>query len=409
MAKVIILSYHYPPFDVIASQRALGYANAFRDSGFETIVFTHSWQMENKAWICGAKTSDEMEGGIRVVRSRIKEKPHADKSLTRIGRRLTRNKRWKSGDFETHPLTRQIRDDGKSRFFKLIESEQPDLVLGIFSPHFNLDWAAQSLKHGAKHYALDFRDLWDVRANTSFQVDSELVTHIRTNWKKWSGKASLLSTVSQPYADFLAQEFGQSVISICNGFTEKKVAQDHDDLFTIMHAGTFYAHQKLDPVFQLGQKLKAGGRDFRLRFIGVKGDMANRLNSLTEQYELGKCVSVEGRIPRKEALDEISKAGLLYYPCWEGFPGVYSGKIFEYISSEVPILLLPKDENVVQELVEETLSGRGFSLAELEAAHEYVISVMDGINGQERNWEKIDQYTRSAQCSHYVELVKKLV
>jgi len=45
----------------------------------------------------------------------------------------------------------------------------------------------------------------------------------------------------------------------------------------------------------------------------------------------------------------------------------------------------------------------------LEAAHEYVISVMDGINGLKRNWEKIDQYTRSAQCSQYVELVKKLV
>ena len=409
MTKVIILSYHYPPFDVIASQRALGFAKAFRDGGFETIVFTHSWRVENEAWTCGSNTSDEIEDGIRVVRSGINKQPQTDKYLTRIGRRLRRNKRWKNGDFETHPLTRQVRDNGKSRFFQLIKNETPDLVLGIFSPHFNLDWAAQSVQHGAKHYALDFRDLWDVRANTKFQVGGNTVNYIKSSWKKWSSKATLISTVSQPYADYLAQEFEKSVISICNGFTERKSAQRHDDPFTILHSGTFYSHQKLDLIFQLGQRLKESNRDFRLRFIGVKCEMENRLSLLTQEYDLTDFVSLEGRIPREKALDEISKAGLLFYPCWEGFPGVYSGKIFEYISAEAPILLLPKDENVVQELVEETQSGRGFSLEELEAAHEYVTSVMDGINGLKRNWEKIDQYTRSTQCSQYVELVKKLV
>lgn len=409
MAKIIILSYHSLPFDVIASQRTLGYANAFRDGGFETIIFTHSWRIENSTWICGIGNSDQLEEGVRVIRSGIKKQPFKHQILSRFFRRLTRRKRWKSGDFETHPMTRQIRDDGKSRFFKLIETEQPDLVLGIFSPHFNLDWAAQSLEHGAKHYALDFRDLWDIRANTSFQVTEKNVRHIRDHWKKWCSKASLLSTVSQPYADFLTQEFGETVISICNGFTERKVALDHDGPFTILHAGTFYANQNLHPIFKLCQKLKENDKDFRLRFIGVRGIMDKRLNSLTLQYDLNDYVSIEGRIPREEAMIEISKAGLLLYPCWEGFPGVYSGKIFEYISAEAPILLFPRDENVVQELVKETQSGVGFSPEEIDAAYDYTVSIIDGNHTVHRNWDIIDQYTRSAQCTQYVELVKKLV
>lgn len=409
MAKVIILSYHYPPFDVIASQRALGYAHAFRDSDFETIVFTHSWKFERSAWICDSTHSDQMEDGVRIVRTGISQQPAEDQTLERIVRRLQRSRRWKSGDFETHPLARQIRDDSKAQFIKLVEEEQPDLVLGIFSPHFNLDWAAQSLDHGAKHYALDFRDLWDVRANTSYQISGDKVECIKEYWGEWSTKAALLSTVSQPYADFLAQELGKSVISIHNGFTERKAVIKHDGPFTILHAGTFYPHQNLDPIFKLAERLKCEQREFQLRFIGVRAEMEDRLNALTESFNLSDKVSIQGRVPREEAMKEISKAGLLFYPCWEGFPGVYSGKIFEYISADSPILLLPKDENVVEELVNETQSGSGFSEDELNLAYDYTVSIMKGKYGMKRNWEKIDRYTRSAQCGHYVDLVKKML
>jgi len=52
MKKILILSYHFPPMNVIASQRALGYANNFKKFGFEPTIVTYDWTKKAEDQYC---------------------------------------------------------------------------------------------------------------------------------------------------------------------------------------------------------------------------------------------------------------------------------------------------------------------------------------------------------------------
>lgn len=365
--------------------------------------------MGEKGWRIGPGDQDDTEDGIRVIRIGVSRQIQEPGPVDRMLRRLVRVRYWKKGDFETHPITRAARDEAKEKFFHLISTEKPDFVLSVFSPHFNLQWAAESTRFGARYCGLDFRDLWDVRANTRFKVENEHVAYIRSHWKIWAKQATLLSTVSQPYADFLAQELDKSVMCVTNGFHEKIKPKPRDNVFTILHAGTIYPHQDLEPVFELGSRLRKAGKRFEMRFIGVNPEVRLRLRGLSVKHDIETKVFIESRVPLDKAYREIAAANLLFYPCWQDFPGVYSGKIFEYMSSGIPILLLPTDEGVVADLIQETGTGRAFAPENLAEAETYVVSLISGEKVTEPRWEKIESYSRSSQCGQLVETVKKFL
>ena len=68
-----------------------------------------------------------------------------------------------------------------------------------------------------------------------------------------------------------------------------------------------------------------------------------------------------------------SSALLIIFPN-EGTSGIYTGKVFEYIASGTPVLLVPSDRGVIADLLEETGTGTACdtieeTVAYLEKAH----------------------------------------
>jgi glycosyltransferase involved in cell wall biosynthesis len=127
------------------------------------------------------------------------------------------------------------------------------------------------------------------------------------------------------------------------------------DRFRITHTGSFFG--KRDPRPFLSALVESGFEDAVARFVGGF-PAADR--DWAERAGLGDRLELVPYVPRREslALQRDSDALLLLIPDAGGRgKGVLSGKVFEYLAAERPILAAVPPDGAAAELVRETGAG----------------------------------------------------
>jgi glycosyltransferase involved in cell wall biosynthesis len=127
------------------------------------------------------------------------------------------------------------------------------------------------------------------------------------------------------------------------------------DRFRITHTGSFFG--KRDPRPFLTALAESGLDDIRARFVG---DFRASDREWAESLGLGDSLELHPYVPRREslALQRDSDALLLLIPEAGGRgKGVLSGKVFEYLAAERPILAAVPPDGAAAELIRETGAG----------------------------------------------------
>jgi glycosyltransferase involved in cell wall biosynthesis len=127
------------------------------------------------------------------------------------------------------------------------------------------------------------------------------------------------------------------------------------DRFRITHAGSFFG--KRDPRPFLAALAESGLQDVQARFVG---DFRVSDREWAETLELGDRLVLQPYVPRREslALQRDSDALLLLIPDAGGRgKGVLSGKVFEYLAAERPILAAVPPDGEAADLIRETGAG----------------------------------------------------
>ena len=127
------------------------------------------------------------------------------------------------------------------------------------------------------------------------------------------------------------------------------------DRFRITHTGSFFG--KRDPRPFLSALAESGLQDIVARFVG---DFRVADRDWAEPLELGDRLELIPHVSRREALalQRDSDALLLLIPDAGGRgQGVLSGKVFEYLAAERPILAAVPPEGAAAELIRETGAG----------------------------------------------------
>jgi glycosyltransferase involved in cell wall biosynthesis len=127
------------------------------------------------------------------------------------------------------------------------------------------------------------------------------------------------------------------------------------DRFRITHTGSFFG--KRDPRPFLSALAGSGLQDVVARFVG---DFRVADREWAESLGLGDRIELLPHVPRREALalQRESDALLLLIPDAGGRGrGVLSGKVFEYLAAERPILAAVPPEGAAAELILETGAG----------------------------------------------------
>ncbi|TVQ86141.1 MAG: hypothetical protein EA393_12595 [Bacteroidetes bacterium] len=427
MIKILILSYHYPPDNIIAARRAEAYARHLHKFGiYPTIItdrFEKVWDKQGN-W-AGYKNHDIFEKPIikEYDSHRVIRMPRIVTPLQRFQKIMERIPLLSPlftffmnllGHFDMHLLAHNT--NYKNYLRAHLKNHKYDLVVTLFSPYFPVRIAYTLHKEFKIPYVCDFRDHYDNKLLNPFykppffrRITNKLKqNHIKT----WLAKSGFLTAVSTTIADSLSKLSGVKGFEITNGFEPSYYQNNYNETFnkfTISHVGTFYPEQDISVLINgVATFIKENeAEDFRLKFIGLKLMNQEQQDFIKQRID-SKYLELQGRVDYNQALSIMQKSHILFYPAWTLIKGIYSGKIFEYLGARRPILVSPGNKDLVEKLIGETSSGSIANTPQevctfiTEKYNEWKQTGRVSYNGIE---EEIMKYTRENQVKKMAELI----
>lgn len=408
MRRVLIVTFFFPPHPAVASQRLKGLAKFLPEFGWEPVVLT-------------PPLPGTPDGSARVVQSAYTHTVGSLKKGVGLDAGKGVQEQLKSGwmkfcvrllgevivypDYEAgwqpHAVRAGLHLLSRERFDAILSSSGPGTAHVIsreLKDHSKLPWLA------------DLRDLWTQHYYYPWSPIRQAIER-RLELRTLSA-ADALTTVSTPLADKLRElHRHRRIQAIPNGFDPDEQERDSPPLtkeFTITYTGTLYP-RKQDPSF-----LFEAIRDLRVkvRFFGRVLDPA-WLEGLIEQYGVRDRVDVIGVRSREEVLRAQRESQLLLLLDWMDpeQPGVYTGKVFEYLAAGRPILSIGREGGVVRDLLDETGAGTHHSDVESvrgKLVEDYGEFVRTGRVPSSAVEEKVRRYSHREMSRKFAEVLNEI-
>jgi glycosyltransferase involved in cell wall biosynthesis len=379
--KVLLVTMYFPPAGGGGVARPLKLATHLPELGIET----HVLAPDDPKWL---HRDDELDipPQARVHRARYvgprgrlpAEELHGLEGLDRalrqamlFSRRLLIPDEFVSWGLTAIPAARRI-----------VRDEHIDVVVTTSPPaSINLIGAAVKQATGVPWVA-DLRD--SVAANPDRRVD-KLAVRVKERGQALvarlvAKRADAVVTVSDAISEEMRELGAKRVETIPNGCD----FEDFDGLeyrrgerFRITHTGSFFGHR--DPKPFLTALAQTDG-DVVARFVG---GLRTADREFADGLGLGDRVEEIQHVPRRSALElqRDSEALLLLLPEAGGRGRtVPSGKIFEYIAAERPILAAVPTDGVAAELVRKADAG-------VVVAPDDVAGLREAISGLLARWQ----------------------
>jgi glycosyltransferase involved in cell wall biosynthesis len=359
--KVLLVTLHFPPAGGGGVQRPLKFASHLPALGIETHVLAPDLPgveyrdaelaLPTQAWVhrvryvgpSGAKPAELLRGKQGLAR--------VGTQAGLLGRRLLvpdENVPW-----STAALPAALR---------IARREEIDVVLTTSPPgSLHLLGAAVQKATGARWVA-DLRD--SLTANPHRRGQESRLARLKETAAGGVGKlvaarADAIVCAAEAIADEArALSPKGKVVTIANGcdFDDFAGLEHHpSDRLRITHAGSFFG--KRDPKPFLRALAGSGLEDVVVRFVG---DFRAEDRELAESLGLGDRVELPGYVSRRRSLElqRDSEALLLLIPDAGGRGrGILSGKVFEYLAAERPILAAVPPDGAAAQLVRDTGAG----------------------------------------------------
>ncbi len=367
--RILIISTFFPPLNSIASLRPYYWAKYWSAAGHEVTVLTQPSDFDHTsalAYPCSDFTV------LYAQAFRPKALKRAFQESQKIS--LPQSKaffwsRWKKRFFEGVERLRSRTGIFKAcrmpdfsdlwilPALKSISQASPhrnswDVVVSTSGP-YAVHCIAYKLKQRglAKQWVADFRDLWS---------DSFLFPGLfpfnrleKLLEKRLMRHADKITTVSAPLGMILEKKHGAKVHVIENGVDfedceklDKALIFPRDGKFRLVYTGVVYDgiyHPK--PLLQAIQELSADPyslpliENLEVLFVGHPGNLLPRW---VEEMQLAAWVKILAPVKREDALRmQRDASALLFLLCGDlQKDGIFSGKIFEYLYSSTPIIVI---------------------------------------------------------------------
>ena len=414
--KLLLVTMYFPPSGGGGVQRPLKFASHLPALGIETHVlapddskWVHSdteLPLPTQAWVHRARYVGP--GGRRIA-----DEQHGRSGMdlavhraSTVGRRLLlpdENVTWNATAIP--------------KAISIARSEGIDVVLTTSPPgSVHLIGAAVKKATGAAWVA-DLRDSIVLHPHRSNEGVGAFVKQ-----KSRAGIARLVASqadVIVTAAEAITEETrGISpkgrVVTIPNGcdFDDFAGLEYHRaDRLRLTHAGSFFG--KRDPKPFLRALADSGLEDVTVRFLG---DFRPGDREYLESLELGDRVELIDYVPRRESLrlQRDSDALLLLIPDAGGRgKGVLSGKVFEYLAAERPILALVPPEGAAAKLIRDTGAGIVAPPDDVAAIRDALLETharwRDGkLDGTPLSTEWRDRLSRASRVEDLADLLRSI-
>jgi glycosyltransferase involved in cell wall biosynthesis len=416
--RILIVSPHFPPWNSVAALRVHAFARAWADAGEKVSVLT------------SVKPPDQAVRPMDVSGLDVHEVAYSVPGVLRRVRESSRDSGPAGAPSRRKSLLARLRE--RTGVFSSVR--MPDLTdwwvgpalargksLGAYDVVFSsagpytAHLVARGLRRArvAPRWAAEFRDLW---------TDNHIYTGLfpftlreRSLDRAVRREADLLVTVSEPLAGRLRAAGARNVLVACNGFVAGE--------FGALDAAPAFADDGLKRVVYTG-KLYHRGQDPRplLRALRLLNDPHLRLTvagpdslawrALGAETGAGDWLEIVGEVERRTALRMQRDADALAIFEWiDPHAGVLTGKVFEYLASGPPILVVggPSDGSIAELVVS---TGRGEAIgSDPEPIAARLASVLRSPRAAARGAERdprVAVYERSAQARKVLDAMRGL-
>jgi len=400
--KLLIISLYYPSVESIASNRIASFTKYLDNNKFDIDIIT----VQSKG-----EPSFEKRGSIdiyRLVISPFESYLKIDKSTNSILRKIKAlyNILLKKYRFKTWHKR------GKEKVLSLQKQKEYDVVLSSYAPEeSHLIALALKREYPSIKWIADMRDEMSLNPFLSPKVSVQLASTERDILSQ----IDALTSVSKPILnDFktLAKERAEKILfrEIRNGYDfeieEKK--ENLSDTFTISYLGSFYGEINPNNFLEAMERFIENYRNEKIaiKFIGNNGIVT--IPKLLEDK-----VSLMGFVSHDKALALMKKSDtlLMIHPN-TGRKGVYTGKLFEYLAMQKPIIALVDSSDVASVLIQKAHAG---FVAEADNIEE----ILDAIQSAYVLWKRkesldfnidiIKMHHRKEQAYRLEKLIEEMV
>ena len=414
--RILIISYYFPPCNIVSAQRARSFAENFKRHGLYPVIATRHWTGDENS-TAGYESENLSPPAVTEFEDyTLIQLPYAAQLSGPLQRALTRNKTGKHFLYSLLYASGTVNpkcnvDATFGEFLDAYLSKNPvDYILATAFPMNALKLGSRLAQMFTVPFIADFRDLWDnglLSKNYSPPLPERLQNAFYEFYlRRWLAPARLITAVSEPLFGEIDRVAPQAKkLLVTNGFEGSVFADARErfapsgDAFVFSVVGTLEAKLDLSVMIAGLQRFLAvkSSSDVRLNFIGAEAfpEVAARLKN---ELPLAR---VTGRISRDEAIRITAESHVLFHAGWRGYRGMASGKIYEYLGAGRNILIAPDDHDVMHKIVTETRAGKL-----VDTPDEFT----DVMNGWFDEWKatgsvaykgidsKIEYYTREKQA-----------
>lgn len=429
MKKVLIITYYWPPSGGAGVQRWLKFAKYLPQFGWQPVIYTPEnpdFAVEDKSLL------KDVSLNLEVIKSHIWEPYEIYKFL--IGKKGQKvNVSFAEGNKKQgkiHKIALALRGnflipDPKCFWIKpsvkflkkYLKENHVDAIISTGPPH-SMHIIGRKL-HEATHipWLADFRDPWtniDFYKELNLSWISDKIHHMAE--KRVLQNATKVVSVTPTWCRELSELAGRKVDLIHNGYDEEDIIKTDkpvDPKFSLVHIGSLNAARNPKTLWKALSELVTENFELasqlKIRFVGnVESVVFNDL----ENFGLSNYVDKVGYMSHSEAISfqQTSTILLLLVNNTPNANGILTGKFYEYMASERPILVIGPEKSDVAALLNETNAGVIAGFDDLEGTKQVVNKLFTDFKTGKLNLksQNYQQFSRKNQCEKMAGLLDEM-
>lgn len=401
--QVLLFTYYWPPSGGAGVQRWLKFCKYLPEFGINPIVITVD-ETHASYPVIDQSFSKEISGNLKVIKTKSFEplnyyqKLSGRKQVPFAGFANETNENWK------HEVSRFIRGNffipdarrGWNNFalkagIKKIEEQKINTIITTSPPHSTqLIGLTLKEKYGV-HWIADLRDPWTDIYYYKKMNHTFLAKKLDANYeRKVLEQSDKIIVVSEFIKNLFLQKSKNinpdNIYVIPNGYDEEDFlnikSNSKKEKIIIAYNGTLSDDYPIRPFIEALKLILKEANHLPL-FIQFTGSVSDNVKRYITENIPNNCL-FKAHVPHKKSVEILlqSDITLLLIPDVANNEGILTGKLFEYLAAENPIICIgPKHGNAAA-IITQCQSGQTFEKNDIEAIAKYLKFLIEQLNKQ---------------------------
>ena len=416
--KVLILTYYWPPSGGSGVQRWMYFAKHLKSLGWEPIVVTVD---EEKAsyGVLDESLNQEVDG-IRVIKTSTREPLQWYSRLTTGSKK----KGIPQGEVKRKSVFGKLSAFIRGNFFipdarigwvpcalkaarKIVAKEHITTIITTGPPHSSHLIGLQLQKEFKVNWFVDFRDPWsDVFYNKDLYRRSRAVSKdLKLELQVLQAAQGIITTVDGRLHESLIEKApAQKFYALPNGFDSELMnrvtVEKNSHYLHVVYTGLLTHNQPYNGVFKILNDLSAT-QPIKLSLAGnIAPDIINEIKISFPKID----TIFHGYLSHKEAVGLMKSANLLINFIFIGAQTqMISGKILEYIATEIPILSIGNPDSEAAKFLEQGTAAVMLDQSNLKEMRLFIDTVISQKDTLQNEFPSLEKWSREALTKRLIE------